>query len=244
VSYDTPVNVTTTSNSAVLFDEGFTPPFDLPGTWKLRCSSTVPNVINSNEVTVTVNEPLKPDLTVTSVSLDRTSVQAGGSINVTYTMKNLGPASSTGTSLTGFYLGNTQNGAQNFLYETSAVSITTVNGTTTLSARGTIPENTLPGNYFLVVYADHNNQIAESNEGNNTNGTPLTVFKFEVTGISLTTTTQATINTGGAVTTSGNISGTGSGTVSVQYEYLKPNTTTWLAYDIPFNITMTNNSAL
>ena len=41
-----------------------------------------------------------------------------------------------------------------------------------------IPSNTTPGSYFLIVYTDHDNNVAESNESNNILAAAITITKL------------------------------------------------------------------
>jgi trimeric autotransporter adhesin len=47
--------------------------------------------------------------------------------------------------------------------------------TETLSNTVTIPAATIPGNYYILVNADHNDQISETNEDNNVAVLPVTL---------------------------------------------------------------------
>jgi trimeric autotransporter adhesin len=240
--YGTAINVTMTNNSATIPSITLAPPFDNTGTYIFQVKTTIPNQITSSPKSVNVPEPPKPDLKVTSVNLSNTSLQAGNTYNVSFTLQNLGPAPTTGTSLTGFYLGNASDDAQTYLAQYTTSSITSVNGTTSGTQAVTIPANTVPGNYYIVVYADYQNLISEALETNNKSGKQVNVFKFAVTSATLSV-TPATVSLGQSATGSGSISGAGSGQVTYVWEYQKPGSSSWFQYDTPTNVTMTNNSA-
>lgn len=220
-------DVTLANGAANLYSIPYTPPFDVTGIWKLRCRTVAPTAITSNEVSVTVNAPLKPDLTVTQVSLNKTTVQNGGTLNVTYTLKNQGPAASTGTSFTGIYLGTSQYNAQTFLLENPSASLTSVGATRSETAGVIIPSGTLPGNYYIVVYADYKNQVDEgTNEGNNINGTAVQIIKFQVTTVTASL-TPSILNSGDIITRSGTVTGTGDGQITYHWEWKNPGGTVW-----------------
>ena len=243
IPYGNAVNITMSNNTATIPSIPLIPPFDAPGTYTFQVRTTSPNQITSGTKTVTVPEPPKPDLTVTIVSLDKTNVQAGGSVNVTYTLKNEGPAASTGTSLTGIYLGTTQYATTNYLSEVPTESINSLNGTLTKTQGVIIPENTPPGDYFIVVFADYKYAVNEgANENDNIKGTAVSVFKFQVSSATISI-SPTTVSLGQLAIGSGSIIGAGTGTVSYFWEYKKPGQSFWTPYGNAVNITMNNNTA-
>jgi subtilase family serine protease len=119
-----------------------------------------------------------PDLTMTAVTPNAGTATKGGTLSVTTTASNGGSAS--GAFRIGFRLSPTaSDDAPGAVVITITRSVTSLaagassTGTTSL----TIPGATPSGEYYVCALADSLNQVAESNEGNNTlcSGATVTV---------------------------------------------------------------------
>nr|VFJ66452.1 MAG: VCBS repeat-containing protein [Candidatus Kentron sp. DK] len=116
-------------------------------------------------------EPAKPDLDLTSISLPNgTSYYPGGSMEVDFTVKNIGNQSiSTVTSIEhGIYLSTNsslgssdQRLAQETSWGLSAGSSKSESDTFNLP-------NLSPGSYYIIVNTDDNSDVSEKSETNNT----------------------------------------------------------------------------
>lgn len=196
---------------------------------------------NIGYVQVNVSIP-KPDLTITNVSLDKAAVQLGESLNLSYTIKNAGPGASAGVSTTGIYVSATQYGADRLFIENSEAVFTSVNESRTISSSFVLPQDITPGNYFIVAFSDHKNQVDEgTNENNNTNGKAVVIFKFQVTAINISVTPPSLFD-GEMITKSAVLNGNGNGTVSYLWEESLPGSSTWTQSTLE-SVIMSNGSA-
>nr|VFK06245.1 MAG: Serine protease, subtilase family [Candidatus Kentron sp. LPFa]VFK25418.1 MAG: Serine protease, subtilase family [Candidatus Kentron sp. LPFa] len=111
-------------------------------------------------------EQAKPDLTITSLGVDKTSYVTGERIRITSTTKNIGNAS-TGYSYTKFYLSrDTSLSSSDTYLGSDYVSSLGAGGSDTGTITTTLNSN-LSGRYYLIAKADATGRVSESNEGNN-----------------------------------------------------------------------------
>ncbi|HWA22919.1 MAG TPA: CARDB domain-containing protein [Caulobacterales bacterium] len=109
------------------------------------------------------------DLTVTS----STVVEDTG-LSFTADLRNAGGAS-TGTFSTRLYL------STNSTFDTSDWALTTFSkslaagATTSYSLSVPLPNDATPGQYYLIVWADYDNQVTESNNNDNSYSIPITI---------------------------------------------------------------------
>ncbi|MEB3188968.1 MAG: CARDB domain-containing protein [Snowella sp.] len=115
-----------------------------------------------------------PDLMISSLS-SSSSVNAGSTLSVSYTVNNQGNATAA-SNTTQFYL-STDNSldAADTLIGSSAVSSISANKSKNISFSATVNSNLAPGNYYLFAKADGNNQVIESNESNNLISKAITI---------------------------------------------------------------------
>ncbi|MFZ9846572.1 MAG: CARDB domain-containing protein [Flavobacteriales bacterium] len=137
-------------------------------------------VIESNEsnntahVAVQIAAPVK-DLYPLNTSLSSSSVIAGSSFTANGSVKNDGNVSS-GSFYMGYYLSTDSTYSVNDTYISSYYfSSVSANATSIGNSTSTIPLSTIPGNYYLIYFADYSNTITESNENNNKTYKPITV---------------------------------------------------------------------
>jgi len=105
-----------------------------------------------------------------------TTVQAGKTISVRYTRKNLGTA--TSGAFHDAYLLSTNNiisNADTLLKSYARSSMTAGHTVGPLTITLTIPATTKAGTYYLGYYVDHKSAVSESNESNNTRSFKITV---------------------------------------------------------------------
>ena len=126
-----------------------------------------------NVVQVTVTAPALPDLSE-YVALDETTIAAGGNVTIDAYNMNLGNAVAVSPTVTGIYI------STDATISTSDTLLTTLITSATLatvskagyydhqSVKVALPGNLAPGTYYVGGLADYNNQLVESNEGNNT----------------------------------------------------------------------------
>ena len=117
--------------------------------------------------------PAQPDLSE-YVAVNKTTVSAGDSLTVDAYNMNLGNAVAASPTTAGIYI------STDATITTSDTLLTTISTSPTLATVSqpgyydhqtvtvTLPGNLAPGTYYIGGIADYNNQLAESNETNNT----------------------------------------------------------------------------
>ena len=159
-----------------------------------------------NVVQVTVTAPQQPDLSE-YVAVSTTTIAAGGSVTIDAYNMNLGNGVS-GLSTDRIYISSD---ATMTTSDTVLATLTTSGTLATVSQSGyydhqtvsvTLPSNLAAGIYYIGGIADHNNQISESNEGNNTyNVVQVTVTAPQQPDLSeYVAVSTTTIAAGGSVT--------------------------------------------
>ena len=140
------------------------------GTWYVLANAdegnAVPESIETNNSRF-AGIQIGPDLTFTTVAAPGTAV-AGSTITITDTIRNMG-ADSSGPSVVRYYFsvnlildaGDTQ------LDAVRAVPVLAPNTSNTGSATMTLPGG-VSGNYYIIVVADADQNVPESQESNNT----------------------------------------------------------------------------
>ena len=115
-----------------------------------------------------------PDLMISSLS-SSSSVNAGSTLSVSYTVNNQGNATAASNN-TQFYL-STDNSldAADTLIGSSAVSSLSAGKSKNISFSATVNSSLALGNYYLFAKADGNNQVIESNESNNLISKAITI---------------------------------------------------------------------
>ncbi|MCO4763952.1 MAG: hypothetical protein KC502_20730, partial [Myxococcales bacterium] len=116
-----------------------------------------------------------PDLSALKISTSVAYYKPGAKMLVTISERNLGGLTA-GTHTVGVYLStNTFISTSKKLLYNFTVSSLGAGATFTKSAYVTLPSNTVPGNYYLGMYSDNGNKIAEASEGNQTRSWKFTV---------------------------------------------------------------------
>ena len=129
------------------------------------------NNVASRQITVT-----GPDLTVSSISLGTGTAPPGGTVPTSCTVKNAGDAFSAASTLKYYLSSNSSwDGNDLFLGAVDRVGSLDPGQSGAEAADLVIPSGTSPGSWYILCRADANEEIVESNEGNNTRSAALTV---------------------------------------------------------------------
>ena len=155
-----------------------------------------------------------PDLIVQTPNVTPTSVTAGGTVTVTFTIRNQGSAATSVTSTATIVLSNDNTvDAEDQVLTTVSTQPLAAAASVNLTANNVrIPASATPGAKFIGIRADSGNAIAESNENNNTATDSLTIAAPQpdlVVG-ALTLSASAT-PPGGSLTVNVTVSNAGSG---------------------------------
>ena len=122
------------------------------------------NLLQSSLISVT-----SPDLQITEMTAPE-QITSGYPINLSYTLINNGDGAISNRSITDkIYISNTEslNGATQIAQTWHNVNLP-VGQSMTVTCNATAPTGLTDGTFHLIVVADGNNEIHESNEGNNT----------------------------------------------------------------------------
>ncbi len=116
------------------------------------------------------------DLVVSSVSVSPPSVASGGSTTVTWTEQNQGTEAS-GAETTRIYLSSNSSFDPGSDIQLRQVALGGLGAGTQrdVSRAVTIPAGTSDGTWYVIVVADADNGVSESNENNNTRSAVITV---------------------------------------------------------------------
>jgi subtilase family serine protease len=162
-------------------------------------------VVESNETNnmayaildVRESAPQGKDLLIESRSVTPTSLTFGDSLTVNATVINEGAYTADATTI-GFYVSDDAlwDAQDTLVYSQSLESLTTYEVSTTKTHTFNYLESYGSGQKYILAVADHNNTVAEFDEGNNFASVPITVFtgleKPDLTVTNLTGTTSIT----------------------------------------------------
>ncbi|NES21051.1 MAG: peptidase S8, partial [Symploca sp. SIO3E6] len=145
--------------------------------WKADATGRVAEGNESNNVgyrSINITGAPQPDLIIQNQSA-ASSVTAGSTLNITYSLKNQGSANASGNN-TKFYLSTDATYSSNDIqlgsdYISSVSAGSTLNRSKSLSISSSITA----GNYYLLWKADANGNVSESNENNNVVSKYITV---------------------------------------------------------------------
>ncbi len=146
-------------------------PFTEIGSYTFRIITTIPNTITSNEQQVIV-ELNKPDLRISYISLNKQEVFAGDQVTISYRVENIGLGKAE-ASRVGFSYNPTPYAPDYFLDFADESIIQPGATTATRTKVITIPDDWETGIYYMIAFADYQNVLAESNEGNNRSSTQI-----------------------------------------------------------------------
>jgi subtilase family serine protease len=129
---------------------------------------------NFNSALISITDP-QVDFAISNISISSNTIDVGLSTNVSCILRNQGGASSS-TSNLAFYLSSDAS------IDASDIVLATSNGGTLAAAAAsnrsavlTIPANTTPGTYYLILFADYTLSENEFLESNNLSINTLTI---------------------------------------------------------------------
>lgn len=128
------------------------------------------NVYNASQV--------QPDLVVQNASITPNLGYSASAYNVTVSFRLLNNGlNNANSSNAKYYLSNDNTYSLNdtYLAQRQTNNIIGIGSTEQFSQTFSIPFGTPVGNYFVLIYADADNNIIESNETNNVNALPITI---------------------------------------------------------------------
>lgn len=116
------------------------------------------------------------DLVAANVNVAPTSVAAGTNVNVSYDVYNFGDTDISADSMTRVYLSEDAvvDGADVVLGETMINAITS-GSSSAVMLTGTVPFDTAPNNYYVIISVDADDAVAETYEDNNDTIKPIAV---------------------------------------------------------------------
>ncbi|MFN6947046.1 MAG: CARDB domain-containing protein, partial [Cytophagaceae bacterium] len=152
-----------------------------PGTYYIIVRADINNVIwetnknnNINVIEITVLPPA-PDLIINNLTV-QAHVDVGATMPYSCTVRNQGHVDASSSNVA-FYLSSNSSYEEDDLLlgisEGGALNKTSNSGR---SGTFTIPESVIPGDYFLLAFADYNNQVEEGNEDNNISSREIIVY--------------------------------------------------------------------
>ena len=152
-----------------------------------------------------------PDL-IESAFVVPAAAGAGFALVVSDTVKNQG-SGAAGASTTSFYLStNFALDANDVRLGSRSVPLLAANATSAASTSLVVPAGTVTGTYYVIVQADANDEVVESNDGNNTTyGTTRVGPDLAVTGLNLPPTAGA----GATISITDTLKNAGGGTAGV-----------------------------
>ncbi|MFK7797840.1 MAG: CARDB domain-containing protein [Aureispira sp.] len=120
--------------------------------------------------------PPRPELSILSVSASPSTLEAGTTTTISYTVRNTGVGAGAGRNYTGYYLSSNSvlDNSDIYLGE-DYIDTVDANGSKVSTVLLLIPSNTPAGSYYLIFDADHRNQQNEQDETNNTRSRSITV---------------------------------------------------------------------
>jgi subtilase family serine protease len=108
-----------------------------------------------------------PDLTITALAGDKSLYEAGDTVTVSATVKNIGPTSAGATTV--------RLTVPNIGTFSTSLSALGVSASRTVTFTFTAPTALSPQSITVTAYADPDNKIAESNESNNSRTTVVSI---------------------------------------------------------------------
>lgn len=145
---------------------------------------------NSKEdILATCSKPTAiPDLTLANLTLTQTSVEKGKVLNFKFDLRNIGTANAPSNFSVKSYLSKdnvlSADDVQDGIINTGNINA----GAMVAQVMGALTANVAEGKYYVILKVDADNQVAESNENNNTIAATQPIF------IGNTTTTPPIVN--------------------------------------------------
>jgi hypothetical protein len=126
-------------------------------------------------VTVTSISGPRADLRTTAVTPSATSVATGEVLNFTFQLENIGTAAATANYVIKSYLSLDNLLSTDDIQDGVIPTGNTPIGSIPVTGALTVPPSTPPGDYFIILSVDADNQVVESNEFNNATSTSVRV---------------------------------------------------------------------
>lgn len=150
------------------------------GTKNYRITFTSSNGIKyyTNNISITGTQTPMSDLQVWDLGISPANINPGGSMNIQARIRNTGNAASASSKL-GYYLSNDNvlSPQDQLLDEVIVPSVPANSYSNFINKSITIPTSTSSGTKYIILKADYNNAISESNENNNTESIHFTVLQ-------------------------------------------------------------------
>ena len=131
---------------------------------------------NIVSTTINITATRRPDLLVRPASVQPTSVKAGASITVQFSVNNGGTADAKASVAVAYFMtAKTPSTKDVEIKKFTIPAVATGKSSTVQKATYTIPASTKPGTYYVRIQADQTNTNTESNENNNSTVLTVTV---------------------------------------------------------------------
>jgi hypothetical protein len=131
---------------------------------------------NNNQAYHTINVQVSPpDLIVQNAEADPLVIEAGEMTNTECDVLNQGNGASGSSTLNYYLSANSSYEADDLLLGTDAAGSLGPGESASLSQTLTIPSTTIPGDWYILFFADAANQVTESDENNNIANVQITV---------------------------------------------------------------------
>lgn len=140
----------------------------LPSTWYVLGRVDYTSVVSSSASVMGTTK--QPDFYFTGGSMTPGTISSGGTVYLSFDVHTQCPASSA--SVVGIYLADT---SFNLLAHIGDVNVSAGAGTSSLPPTPITFTSIPPGNYIILLFADADDVVAESDESNNVGGFYLTV---------------------------------------------------------------------
>lgn len=144
-----------------------------PGIWYILFYADADNQVvesdeNNNVSSFQISvQSSQPDLVVIDQNVNPSAIEPGGSINAACSVLNQGDGNA-GSSILRYYLSaNTSFGSGDIELGSDAVGSLSAGQSSSQNQTLIIPSNTNAGFWYILFYADADNQVGESNENNN-----------------------------------------------------------------------------
>jgi hypothetical protein len=139
-------------------------------------NGTPPTAGEDDEASTLINGGFVPDLTLSNLTVLQNPVDSGQQIDFTFDINNIGAGSIGQNFLVQAYISTDATISADDLQNGTVPTGNFDPGQTVAGVVGaSLPIGLSPGNYFLILEADANGQVLESNETNNTIFVPLTI---------------------------------------------------------------------
>lgn len=132
---------------------------------------------NTAVVGVEVTEPLPGNLTITDISLDETSVNAGTAIEINVTISNNTTNAVLPYSAAVYISDNQTIGAEDVMLAEQSFDILEGQGTQAATFNATLPSTLDPGDYFIIARVDSNQEVSETDEDDNDSDIAVTILE-------------------------------------------------------------------